>query len=81
MSVIYYQGPAPRMPVRIEFFVRHVYGVPKIYPYPGNVPAAQFAALLGVKTFSNAQLTQFEAMGYDLEARQDPATVRQAVHS
>lgn len=60
----------------LQVFSRNVYGSPKVYPAPGCIIGDQFAKLLGVKTFSHAQLQQIEAMGYTITTSPDPIAWR-----
>ena len=55
----------------IEYFVRHVYGRPTIYPSCDL--AKKFAALLNQKTLSSGQLQQISEMGIECVQVPDPA--------
>ena len=54
------------MPI-IVLTIKSVYGVPKVYPAPGNRTAELFAALTGTKTFSPRDLVAMDALGYKIE--------------
>lgn len=64
-----------RPEIVVQVFTRQVYGQPKVYPF--NRPAEQLAELAGVKTFSNAQLKQIRAIGFQIEQVEDPKGVIQ----
>ena len=54
------------MPI-VVLTIKSVYGVPKVYPAPGNRTAELLAALVGTKTFSTGDLTVIKALGYEIE--------------
>jgi hypothetical protein len=61
------------MTMKFQFFVRNVYGTPKMYP--ANEIAHKFAALLNVKTFNTQQLAQIiDITGQPAEQVIDPAS-------
>lgn len=53
-----------------RFYFRNVYGTMKIYP--ANSVAEEFAKLMQVKTFSQADLLAIEALGFALVQMRDP---------
>jgi hypothetical protein len=57
----------------VQIHIRSVYGSDKAYP--GNDTARQFAELIGVRTFSAAQLRRIEALGYAIERVATPSQV------
>lgn len=59
------------MSASFKYFWRRVYGVQKCYP--DNQRAHDYAALLGVKTFSVDQIGRIGALGEQLEVVADPA--------
>lgn len=54
------------MPI-VVLTIKSVYGVPKVYPAPGNRTAELLAALTGTKTFSTGDLAVIKALGYEIE--------------
>lgn len=59
--------------MKFQFFVRNVYGVPKMYP--ANEIAHKFAGLLNVKTFNTEQLVRIvDILGVPAEQVIDPAS-------
>jgi hypothetical protein len=59
--------------MKIEVFVRTVYGAPNIYP--AN-PAAEIAAeLVGKKTFSRRDLELLKKLGHEVAQVLDPKTI------
>jgi hypothetical protein len=54
----------------LAVFGRSVYG--KVLLYPANYVANEFAALLGVKSFSQAQLVRIAKLGFAIQSVQDP---------
>lgn len=47
--------------------IRSVYGVPKVYPAPGNRTAELLARLIDTKTFTNRHLAGIKNLGYEIE--------------
>lgn len=53
-----------------KFYFRSVYGTQKIYP--ANSVADDFAKLMAVRTFSNADVLAIEGLGFALIQVPDP---------